>query len=335
MNVKSRAKIGAVVGAAALGLGILAAPASADPSPVTDYRQLAGVGSDTTQYVVNGLGEAVTNANGKIIASWNATGTATVKTKATGCDSVARPNGSSAGINALNADIDNALVNCVDFARSSRGPADTSTNHLTFIPFAKDGVTYATDLGSTLPTNLTTAQLADIYKCTSTAYPNAQPLLPQSGSGTRAFWLQAIGVTEAQLGSCVNGNVQEHDGVAIANGNQIMPYSIAQWIAQGKGFADVPNRRGESRLRSINGTAPTTGSGTALALNTGFTPNFLRDVYNVVETAKLTGGANPNAVIIETFQGSTSKVCAASTTITNYGFGTVANCGAVTLKAER
>ncbi|MFB8772530.1 hypothetical protein [Streptomyces broussonetiae] len=335
MNVKSSAKVGAVLGAAALGLGILSSPASADPTPVTDYRQLAGVGSDTTQYVMNGIGDVATNTNGKIIASWNATGSATVKTRATGCDSVARPNGSSAGINALNADLDNPSVDCVDFARSSRGPADTSTQDLTFIPFAKDGVTYATDLGSTVPTNLTKAQLTSIY--TNCTYTNAsgatvtvQPLLPQSGSGTRAFWLTALGLSESQVGSCVVQGAQEHDGTAITSGNQLMPYSIAQWIAQGKGFSDVPNRRGESRLRSINGLAPTTGSGTALALNTGFDSEFLRDVYNVVPTARL-----GNAVVAETFVGSTSKVCAASSTITNYGFGTLSTCGSTSIKAER
>lgn len=332
MNVKSYAKVGAVVGAAALGLGILSSPASADPSPATDYRQLAGVGSDTTQYVMNGLGDsaAVTNAGGKIIASWNATGTATIKTKATGCAGIARPNGSSAGINALNADLA-AGTDCVDFARSSRGPADTSTDDLTFVPFALDGVTYATDLGSTLPTNLTKAQLIDIYQCDSTQYPNAQPLLPQSGSGTRSFWLTALGLTEADLGDCVDDTVQEHNGEAIANGNQLMPYSIAQWISQGKGFADVPNRRGQSRLRNINGLAPTTGSGSALALNPGFAADFLRQVYNVVPTDNLS-----DAVIDETFTGSDSKVCADTATLTNYGFGTLgANCGSTALKAER
>lgn len=329
MNVKSRAKVGAAFGVAALGLGILAAPASADPNPITDYRQLAGVGSDTTQYVMNGIGDSVTNASGKIIASWNATGTASVKTKATGCDTVARPDGSSAGINALNADL-TAGTNCIDFARSSRGPADTSTTDLTFIPYAKDGVTFATDLGSTLPSNLSKAQLAAIYQCNSTEFPNAQPLLPQSGSGTRTFWLAAIGITESQVGSCVNQTIQEHNGVAIANGNQLMPYSIAQWIAQGKGFADVPNRRGESRLRNINGTTPTTGSGSALALNTAFDAGFLRDVYNVVPTAKL-----GNSVIAATFVGSASKVCASGTTISSYGFGTVSNCGVTTVTGER
>ncbi|MER7932714.1 MULTISPECIES: hypothetical protein [unclassified Streptomyces] len=332
MNVKSYAKVGAVFGAAALGLGILTSPAVADPTPLTDYRQLAGVGSDTTQYVMNGLSESstVTNASGKIIASWNATGTSTIKTKASGCATVARPDGSSAGINALNADLD-AGTHCIDFARSSRGPADTSTTDLTFVPFAKDGVTYATDLGSTLPTNLTTAQLAAIYKCTSTEFPNAQPLLPQSGSGTRSFWLQALGLTESDLGSCVNGTIQEHNGEAIANANQLMPYSIAQWIAQGKGLSDVPNRRGESRLRNINGTAPTTGSGSAIALNTAFTPAFLRNVYNVVPTANLT-----NSVVAQTFVGSASKVCSDTTTITKYGFGTLGTlCGDTTTKAER
>jgi ABC-type phosphate transport system substrate-binding protein len=338
VNVKSRAKVGAAFGAAALGLGILAAPASADPNPVTDYRQLAGVGSDTTQYVMNGIGDAATNTSGKIIASWNATGTATVKTKANGCDSVARPDGSSAGIVALNNDIA-AGTNCIDFARSSRGPVDTSTTDLTFIPYAKDGVTFATDLGSTVPTNLTKAQLASIYtNCTytdSTGAHTVQPLLPQTGSGTRTFWLSAIGVSESQVGSCVTQGIQEHDGTAIQNASQLMPYSIAQWIAQGKGFADVPNRRGESRLRSINGLAPTTGTGTALALNTAFDANFLRSVYNVVPTAKL-----GNSVVAQTFVGASSKVCTATTStgtsvITNYGFGTVNNCGDTSVKAER
>ncbi|MGW0941883.1 hypothetical protein ACWD4O_04920 [Streptomyces sp. NPDC002623] len=338
MNVKSRAQVGAAFGVAALGLGILAAPASADPGSTSDYRQLAGVGSDTTQYVMNGLGDVITNANGSVIASYDATPintTITTKDPATkpNC-TINRPNGSSAGITALNNDI-TAATGCLDFARSSRGPADTSTADLTFIPYAKDGVTYATDLGSTVPTNLTKTQLASIYtNCTYTDASNnvitVQPLLPQTGSGTRTFWLSAIGISESQVGACVTQGIQEHDGTAITSGTQLMPYSIAQWIAQGKGYADVPNRRGESRLRGINGTTPTTGSGATIALNTLFDAGFLRDVYNVVQSTRL-----GEAVIADTFVGSASKVCANPTTITNYGFGTVANCGATTLTGER
>ncbi|MFI5793317.1 hypothetical protein [Streptomyces sp. NPDC051677] len=337
MNVKSRAQVGAAFGVAALGLGILAAPASADPGSTTEYRQLAGVGSDTTQYVVNGLGDAVTNAGGKVIASWNATGSATVTTKDPATKpncTINRPNGSSAGITALNNDI-TAGTGCLDFARSSRGPADTSTSDLTFIPYAKDGVTYATDLGSSVPTNLTKAQLASIY--TNCTYTDASgntvtvaPLLPQTGSGTRTFWLSAIGVSESQVGSCVTQGIQEHDGTAITAANQLMPYSIAQWIAQGKSLPGVEARRGESRLRSINSLAPTTGSGTSIALNTSFDAQFLRDVYNVVQTARLS-----EPVIADTFVGSASKVCASSSTLTTYGFGTVNNCGATTLTGER
>lgn len=337
MNVKSRAKVGAAFGVAALGLGILASPASADPNPITDYRQLAGVGSDTTQYVMNGLGDTVKDASGnKIIASWNAktsATSATIKTKATGCDSVNRPDGSSAGIDALNADIA-AGTHCIDFARSSRGPADTTTTDLTFIPYAKDGVTYATIGTSSVPTNLTTAQLADAYKkCTytdATGTHTVAPLLPQTGSGTRAFWLKALGMTDGDVGTCVTQGVQENDGTVVTGVTQLMPYSIAQWISQGKGFSDVPNRRGTSRLRNINGLAPTTGSGTALALNTAFDANFLRDVYNVVPTSKLT-----TSPIAATFVGSSAKVCADTTTIKNYGFGTVTNCGATSLTGKK
>ncbi|WP_328501831.1 substrate-binding domain-containing protein [Streptomyces sp. NBC_00457] len=327
MNVKSYAKIGAAVGAAVLGLGILAAPASADPSTSTDYRTLAVVGSDTTQYVMNGLanGTAVVDAGGnKIIASWNAIGGLSdpYNTKATGCSYTrAQTNGSSNGIARLSEDIANGGTNCIDMARSSRGPkASVPGTDLTYVPFARDAVTYATDLGSTVPTNLTKAQLASIY--TNCTYTNASgttvtvaPLLPQAGSGTRQYWLDSIGVTTP--GACVNQNAQEHDGTAITAANQLMPYSVAQWIAQGKGIADVPNRRGESRLRSIDGQSPTTGSGTALALNPSFV--FSRDVYNVVQTSRLNEPAISEAL---------SDICAASSTITTYGFGTVSNCNA-------
>ncbi|MFJ4830400.1 substrate-binding domain-containing protein [Streptomyces sp. NPDC088747] len=340
MNVKSYAKVGAAFGAAALGLGILAAPASADPATATDYRILSAIGSDTTQYVMNGLanGTGVVNSGGaKIISSWDAvqpaTGADPFVTKP-GCSYTrAEANGSTNGINRLSDDISNGGSTCVDIARSSRGPKTTVPGtDLTFVPYARDAVTYATDLGSTVPTNLTIAQLASIYK--TCAYTDAggvsrtvQPLLPQAGSGTRTYFLTSIGVTEAQIttakATCgLQDNVQEHDGTAIANANQLVPYSVAQWIAQGKGLADVPNRKGESRLRSIAGSVPTTGSGTSLALNPGFI--FSRDVYNVVQTTRLSEAAISEAL---------TDICAASATIQNYGFGTISNCGDTTTPA--
>ncbi|MFE2942924.1 hypothetical protein ACFXKG_28285 [Streptomyces sp. NPDC059255] len=334
MNVKSRARLGAVVGAAALAVGFLAPAASADPA-TGEYRQLVGVGSDTTQDIGNSLGSAILDPNGtpdnQLIASYNATGTATIQTRASGCV-INRPNGSSAGIDALR----NAVLNstgCIDFARSSRGPVNTTTQALTWIPFAKDAVTVAVRSDSALNNNLnlSTTELRDIYTCAKTTHNGVAltPLLPQAGSGTRTFFLEKIGVTEAQIGSCVNGTVQEHDGTALDTAGDIAPYSIAQYIAQTGGV--VTDRHGVTVLGKVEGVAPRNANGT---LNVAFPYN--RDVYNVVPTAKLTGGATPDADLISAFSGSTSLVCNQAARIQTFGFGTLGTaCGATTLKGER
>ncbi|MFE4644592.1 hypothetical protein [Streptomyces sp. NPDC056730] len=333
MNVKSRARLGAVVGAAALGVGLLAPAASADPA-VGEYRQLVGVGSDTTQDIGNRLGAVIPDPDGvpdgQLIASYNATGSTTIKTRATGC-TINRPNGSSAGIDALR----NAVLNstgCIDFARSSRGPADTTTTKLTWIPFAKDAVTVAVRSDSALNSalDLTTAQLRDIYTCVKTTHNGVTltPLLPQSGSGTRTFFLEKIGVTEAQVGTCVNGAVQEHDGTALDTAGDIAPYSVAQYIAQTNGV--VADRHGVTVLGKVNGVAPRNTNGT---LNTAFPYN--RDVYNVVPTPKITG-TTADANVVSAFVGTASKVCGQTSQIQAYGFGSLGTaCGATSLKGER
>ncbi|MFE9884251.1 substrate-binding domain-containing protein [Streptomyces scopuliridis] len=333
MNVKSRARLGAVVGAAALGVGLLAPVASADPA-VGEYRQLAGVGSDTTQEVLNRLGAVIPDPDGvpdgQLIASYNATGTATIKTRATGCV-INRPNGSSAGIDALR----NAVLNntgCLDFARSSRGPADTTTTKLTWIPFGKDAVTIAVRSDSGLNSNLdlSTTDLRNIYTCAKTTHNGVAltPLLPQTGSGTRTFFLEKIGVTDAQLGPCVNGSVQEHDGTALDTAGDIAPYSVAQYIAQTNGAA--PDRHGVTVLGKVNGVAPRNANG---SLNTSFPYN--RDVYNVVPSAKITG-TTADANVVSAFVGTASKVCGQTSQIQAYGFGSLGTaCGATALKGER
>jgi hypothetical protein len=321
VNVKSRARLGAVVGAVVLGVGALAVPAVADPAD-GNHRVLSGVGSDTTQDVLNGLSESVDN--GATIASYNATGSATIQTRDTGCV-INRPDGSSAGIDALRNAVDNS-TGCLDFARSSRGPADTSTQDLSWIAYAKDAVTVAVRSDSALNNNLnvTTAQLHDIYTCSLTSLNGVTltPLLPQANSGTRTFFLGQIGVAETAVGSCV-GTFQEHNGVQLDTAGDIAPYSIAQYLAQTGGV--VEDRHGATVLGKVNSVSPTTADGT---LNTAFP--YSRDVYNVVPTAKLS-----NATVAATFVGSSSKVCADSGTIELYGFGTVSNCGDASLKGER
>ncbi|MFD3486243.1 substrate-binding domain-containing protein [Streptomyces sp. NPDC058665] len=320
MNVKSRVRIGALVGATALAIGALAVPAQADPPP-GEYRVLAGVGSDTTQDVFNGLGNAV--ASGDLIASYNATGPA-IKTREVNCD-LTRPNGSSAGINALRNAVDNN-TGCLDFARSSRGVNNDSTTDLTWIPFAKDAVTFAVRGDSDLPTALTTQQLTDIYTCDLDELNGVAltPLLPQAGSGTRSFFLGALGLTEDTFGPCVDDTVQEHNGEELDSEGDIAPYSIAQYIAQGNQPGDVIDRRGFSVLGSVDGAQPTLADG---KLNTAFP--FNRDVYNVVPTENLD---LPN--IEAAFVTGDSLVCDQDAVIEEYGFGTVANCGSTVLKGE-
>ncbi|MFF3841785.1 hypothetical protein [Streptomyces sp. NPDC001930] len=323
MNVTSRARTGAALGMSVLGLGTLAAPtAHADPSPVTQYRTLAGVGSDTTQDVMNALGNVVVNGIGqKVIASWDATGTATVKTKPTGCV-LNRPTGSLSAVPLLahHAELGSG---CLDFARSSVGPRDTSTTDLTWIPFAKDAVSWVKRSDSPLPTNLTAHQLKDIFECLTTSLDGVPltPILPHGGSGTRQLFLSAIGVSTP--GACVRQGAPSNDGTVLDTVGDIAPYSVARYTAQEKGI--VTDRRGAAVLGSVGAVAPRNADKT---LNLAFP--FTRDVYNVVPTAKLT-----NATIASTFVGPASKVCAAAITITDHGFTALGTaCGSTSIKGE-
>jgi ABC-type phosphate transport system substrate-binding protein len=342
MQVRTFGKAMGVSLTAVLAVAAMATPALADPTSTTDYRALAGVGSDTTQDVMNGLAEAITDADGnKILASWDARGSDQIKTKATGCE-FARPNGSTAGRTALkNAKTaGNAIVGCVDFARSSSSTTAVVGGSGTWIPFGVDAMTYAINENSDLPDNLTDVQLQRIYQCLDTdiAGTPVTPLLIQSGSGTRSFWNTRVGITESEIAAgdypCLedlDNTVQEHTGEVLTGHNEyILPYSIAQFVAQGNAgqvvdgvTVNVLDRRGPALLGSINGVAPTVGGN----LNVEF-PNR-RDVYNIVASADLTV-----PVIESTFVGATSAVCSRTSIIQAYGFGASASCGDTTLRGN-
>ncbi|MET7949688.1 hypothetical protein [Micromonospora sp. NPDC005324] len=270
MKVKSISKMVAVGFAAVVVSGLVAAPAAADPSPVTEYRTLAGVGSDTTQDVTNGLGNVITSGGNKVIASWDARGTSSVKTRAANCD-FPRPNGSSNGRRALRAsegeDIgqggpgfwSNAnVVGCVDFARSSSyggGSTPASTGNYTYIPFGVDAVTLARNVNGDLPVNVSFAQVQRVYRCfdNTIAGNPVNPVMLQSGSGTWDFWSSKVGITEVEinlgdypcLAADTDGNpatgaaplierAQEHDGAPLTgHPTRVVPFSAGQFIAQG------------------------------------------------------------------------------------------------------
>lgn len=205
----------------ALGSGIAMADPSGDPAGTV--RPLQGMGSDTTEEVMQGLSDVVVDAQGnKLIASWNSTG-AGFSTRANNpkCSFAAynagdtwtlgkRANNSGNGASTLAAAITSTsdFFGCIDFARaSSARTSSVAGNKFVNIPFAKDAVAFAITSTSNFARKLSGDALYQIYHCT---YGGAQPsdwdrttgagpyhaLIPSAGSGTRSFWLSAMKVTD-------------------------------------------------------------------------------------------------------------------------------------------
>jgi ABC-type phosphate transport system substrate-binding protein len=317
----------AAVGAAGLLTGtVCGSVAVADPSGSPTYRQLSGVGSDTTQGVMNGLANAITINGTKVIGSYDAVGSANITTKdpatTPGC-TIPRPNGSGAGRTALLTSLQ-ANNNCLDFSRSSSLNLSAATPGLTYVPFAVDAVTYAITPTSSVPRKLALADLKAIYHCDPN-YVGTAPnfaltvYLPQAGSGTRSFWESTVGITDADVVAgvypCIkdtkNGApVEEHDG-RVLDDNSIAPFSIAQYNAQSS--QTIADLRGRAILGTVDGVAPN-------ALNSNF--GVKRDVYNVIPTSKV--GTAPWSTV---FAGSNSLICQQTNIINTYGFATNAHCG--------
>lgn len=234
----------AVTGAVASTMSL---SASADPK---QYDAFVGLGSDTTQDVLNALAG---HANGnnfdpvqtssvtgqKQLISFNATNPDTgltdcIVTKIGG-PALDRPNGSSAGRRALSRAVDGTgfgTANCggpvnvsgfVDFARSSSGPSsgDTGTD-LTYIPFGNDAVSFAYYRAAGNPVDtLTRAELTNLFINGPQTIDGVRivPCGIQDGSGTYGFWNRVTTATEAQedtataLCNGLLGRAQENDAV--------------------------------------------------------------------------------------------------------------------------
>jgi ABC-type phosphate transport system substrate-binding protein len=162
------------------------------------------------------------------VACFNSTGSSPITTKAlnssdTSCE-LARPDGSSAGIAALNADQTDAnkvsgqsKIYCIDWAESYRAP-NTTTFEDAFVVVARDGIAWSFPKvsGETnpQPKSLDQAQLAAIYTCKDTNWDQVggkdAPIgvvVPQAGSDTRATWLLELGITASSEPCWQNGTV--------------------------------------------------------------------------------------------------------------------------------
>ena len=374
MRILRQLIAGAAVAATAAVLA--AGPAMADPKPGVHPRpkDVVGVGSDTIQNVMDQLSvdynKAHSASSQQHLYSWDATNPKTgaihdhIVTK-TGCPSTfVRPNGSSEGIAALTTQ--NATTHghpCLDFARSSRDRAPTdppfASGGIAFITLAGDAVTYATQATTHAPTNLTTAQLTAIYTCAVTNWnqvggSNApiKAFIPQTGSGTRSFFLSAIGV--ATPGPCVSdggGKLEENEGVntVLHSPNAIVPYSVGKFIAQVyhsanclkasckpvNGVVCKPKKgqnlfgcdaHGTMKLHKINGTSPTVPFPLPKppanpVINKNFTPGFSRTLFDVVKFATGTSDHMPSR--FHKFFGHNGWVCKstkAKADLRHYGF---------------
>ncbi len=273
-----------------------------------------------------------------------------------------RPNGSGNGIAALSHAVDpnpanntwqasvnsctGALVNVagqIDFARSSRGPNNTSTSALTYIPFSRDGLSYAyVQHGTQDISHLTTAQLTALYSSASGTISvggdTVRACLANTGSGTTGFWLPAIGVTQTQAvtaatAACgfVAPGVEENGGDSfLAQANSInntddfvIDFSAGSWISQANAVA--LDRSSAARSAGVDlgnpdqiggvGAKPYTGTpGTEVPNATyyNFTSGstlgtYGRNLYVVVPTAKI--GITGDAGLKSLFVGGSAAIC--------------------------
>ena len=238
-------RLGGLVAAALTGsaLVMVGAPAQAetlanDTTFVPVAADVIGVGSDTTEISVKKVADAwnaQTPAPAARLATFQAFGGGTIPLPSGAAN---RPNGSGAGKSTLYGTGNNADV---DFARSSSGfsAAETAAGLKAF-PFALDTLAMAVSNAATnAPASLTPKQIVGIYDGSIKNWSEVggtagviAPKIPQSGSGTRSFFvaqLQAMnGGTAVTLGTSV-AEVQEHDDSLVkGDPNAIAPFSIGR-----------------------------------------------------------------------------------------------------------
>lgn len=407
-STSKRRLLFAAAATVALAAPVLTGSASADPRQLS---ALVGVGSDTTDAVLNGFAGFENGINYTPVQSSAATGYRQVIsfdalppagsadnciTPKVGGPSFQRPNGSSNGRRALSRAFDGVAVSSgggwgttadcgaatnggrqdvsglIDFARSSSGPAsgDVGTA-LTYVPFGRDAMSFAYYRAAGSPvTSLTFADLVELYTGTTTpgqiVRSNGTENVTiiacgiQLGSGSYSFWngvVTASTTAEATATATCNAlgtgaRVQEHDaaglkakGDAAATGVQvIVGFSAGKYIAKANGVMTgdpIPLNVGLGAISANSAATPVdlgvpyTGTAPSLAPSSTFYADtkFGRNVYNVLPSSIVTGPGNLD--IKDLFVGSTSKICAATSTISTFGFLPIgASCGATTVKGS-
>ena len=365
MHHAVRRSLSMVVAAAAVS-SLFVGSASADPgvtypgSASYPAAAISGMGSDTVQTVENGLAaKAATTLGAPKFESWDAINPSTGAKHDSIKRDYRRANGSSEGQAAISRAIDGGswpkgcgatgtttLTGKIQFARSSSGPKVPGTSgnsQLTFIPFARDAVSYAFNGSLNLIGKLSLSTIQGIYNGTITKVNGVtmHPYLPQAGSGTRSFFLTSVmGLTTEPSFWASLPTTEENDATAINSTGKLMPFSAANWIAQKNG--KQVNHTGSAQIGQPGGVDPVYGTAPKLTPHVVFfsSTTYGRDVYNVVSTASITSGNSKfNSNLYKLFVNSGSGKPALrqwDTTTTSFGFSlsTVGTNGSTTLKGN-
>jgi ABC-type phosphate transport system substrate-binding protein len=301
-------RLALAAGVAALSLTVFSAVPGVSAGAATG-QSLAGAGSDTTYWMMNGIGAKYNSdpslnlgdVSTQIPPTNNPPFPASVTVPADGIapaytwdssDAAHKPpDGSSAGISKLLGD----TTGDVDYARSSRGPNAGETGTLQFWAYALGAVDAVKFPGSYQPAALSQSDLIKIYTCSTSTH---KPLIsnwstlnkklknkptykivkyaPQAGSGTLSFFQTKLlgGHTVDQNcdASSLSIRLQEHDARGVTAPTKraaIYMFDWARWRAQSKHF-EADLRNGSSLVKF--------GVTTAKALVPGIT--------NVNETKK-------------------------------------------------
>lgn len=249
----SRTKIAVGCLAAALCLTSLSGTAVADPPFVPDANDVVGVGSETSQYVIDTAAKAQSTSNPSVrVASFNAsnpiTGAFGDPITIRGATVIAHPSSSYDGTTAL-------LGNpAVDYVRSA-APVPAAPNSLHYIPVLTDGFSYMVDksAGSDIR-NLSAAELVAIYRCTDPR--GYQPKLADAASDNTRFFLAGLGLLPHEIGACVQYTSPAENDPAPVVGNPLalMPFSTARYAVNPPNPASRP-----STVVDIAAVAVTTG----------------------------------------------------------------------------
>jgi len=308
-----------------LVLATTGVPASADPSGTPGQppagknpnQILAGVGADAFAELTNNVA-TVYNATSptRVLASYDAinpvtgaTGPGETISPKPGCTGIVRPNGANAGITALLANQKSTVDTneyCIDFVRSSRAKgAAAAEQPLTFYAQSRDAVSYAVIGNAYAPVApLTTAQLKDIFECTTTDWSQVggqagaiHLYLPPTTAATYTFFLTAIGSSVAAVSAGCTGLPtvfvgQQNDGTSMKGDPQgILPYAVTKWAAQYNKAPAILDLRGGAQIGLVNTTqspfkTATLNSVTYRVLDplfvTGASSSFGRYFFNTV-----------------------------------------------------